>query len=335
MGPGTIARDRFDYTTALSDSWKRQMLLNLVKLRYGDAPVFLEVASVINSYEVSGSGSAGGNWQFHPAYQAGASIGATGFYADRPTITYNPITGEKFARTIMTPVPPSTVFSLLQGGYAADVVFRVLVQSVNGIENRFAGSARPRPADPEFFPLIEKMRRIQDSGAIGLRIQKLHEKDTSVVVFRGKAGEKITADTLEVRKILGLDPQATEFNVVYGRVPESDREIAILSRSMLQVIVDMASYIDVPEIDLTENRVNPGLKDEVVGGIPVPPLLRIHSSSGKPDDAFVSVPYRNHWFWIEDRDPKSKGLFSFLMFIFTLVVPAEKEVAPVVTVPAR
>ena len=37
FGPLTVSRDRFDYTEAISDSWKRQMLFNLVKIRYGDA----------------------------------------------------------------------------------------------------------------------------------------------------------------------------------------------------------------------------------------------------------------------------------------------------------
>ena len=41
IGPPTVARDRFDYITAISDSWRAQTLLNMVKLRYGDAPVFL------------------------------------------------------------------------------------------------------------------------------------------------------------------------------------------------------------------------------------------------------------------------------------------------------
>jgi len=40
VGPGTIDRDRFAYTDAISESWKRQMLLNLVKIRYADAPIF-------------------------------------------------------------------------------------------------------------------------------------------------------------------------------------------------------------------------------------------------------------------------------------------------------
>ena len=34
LGPRTIPRDRFDYARAISESWKSQMLLNMVKLRY-------------------------------------------------------------------------------------------------------------------------------------------------------------------------------------------------------------------------------------------------------------------------------------------------------------
>ena len=34
IGPGTVARDRFDYVNAISNSWKKQMLLNLVKIRF-------------------------------------------------------------------------------------------------------------------------------------------------------------------------------------------------------------------------------------------------------------------------------------------------------------
>ena len=60
FGPSTVNRDRFDYITAISDSWKRQTLLNIIKMRNADALVFLEVGQVISGYEVEGSISAGG-----------------------------------------------------------------------------------------------------------------------------------------------------------------------------------------------------------------------------------------------------------------------------------
>ncbi|MFN9029997.1 MAG: hypothetical protein ACK5XM_07250 [Betaproteobacteria bacterium] len=54
VGPPTVSRDRFDYITTISESWKRQMLVNLLKVRYADAPVFMDVTAVISSYSVEG-----------------------------------------------------------------------------------------------------------------------------------------------------------------------------------------------------------------------------------------------------------------------------------------
>lgn len=54
LGPLIVPRDRVDYVTAIASSWKKQTLLNIVRLRYGDAPTFLDVSSVINAYAFQG-----------------------------------------------------------------------------------------------------------------------------------------------------------------------------------------------------------------------------------------------------------------------------------------
>ena len=96
IGPKTVARDQFDYTNAISDSWKSQMLLNMVKMRYGDAPVFLDVGTLINQYAVEGLIDAGASWISDP-YSSSQVIGAGAKYANRPTITYTPLKGGQFA----------------------------------------------------------------------------------------------------------------------------------------------------------------------------------------------------------------------------------------------
>lgn len=331
VGPSSISRDRFDYTNTVADSWKSQMLLNIVKIRYGDAPIFLDVASIINQYSTEGELNASFGWSFPPAAN-NQRVGGIARYYDRPTISYNLMTGEKFARGLMTPIKPESVMSLVEGGYPIDLVFRILVHSVNGVQNQFGGGARARKADPEFYPLIEKLRNIQSTGETAMRVKKVEGRDTLVMIFRKRAAPETEAMGREVRKILGLKEDGGEFKVVYGSASSGDDEIALLTRSVLEILSDIASTVEVPADHVIEKRATPTMEAE--GSGIKGPLIHIHSSKERPAEDFASVPYRNHWFWIDDRDYPSKRLFSFLMFVMTLTETGGKEGAPIVTISA-
>jgi hypothetical protein len=212
IGPATVSRDRFDYSAAVAESWKRQMLLNVVKLRYSDAPMFLEVGQIVSGYTVQSSFSAAGSIFNTSTVVPGVpnssiGLGAQGQFTDRPTITYTPLMGERFARSLMTPIPPPALMNLIQAGYPVDLILRLAVHAVNGLRSRFGGDARALRADPEFYELIERLRRIQLSGAFGMRVRRMDREEALLFTFRRKVEPSVEADIRAVRELLGLDPQ--------------------------------------------------------------------------------------------------------------------------------
>jgi hypothetical protein len=187
IGPQTVARDRFDYVSAISDSWKRQTLLNLLKTRYVDAPVFMDVASVINQYALEqevGLGVSGEIYNKGEPSFVEPEIGVRGRYTDRPTITYTPLMGEHYARSLLKPIPISAILLLVEAGYPIDYVLRVCAQTINGLDNRMTGRFSARDADPAFYELLTLLRRIQAGGGIVMRSKTVDDKKTLAVIFR-------------------------------------------------------------------------------------------------------------------------------------------------------
>src|SRR5271168_402926 len=103
LGPGTIPRDRFDYSGAIVRSWKEQMLLNMVRVRYMDPPVFLDVQQVVQQYTLEGTGAISApGWTGDTTIAPAAAV--AGRWAESPTITYLPLNGDKFSKGLLQPV---------------------------------------------------------------------------------------------------------------------------------------------------------------------------------------------------------------------------------------
>ena len=107
--------------------------------------------------------------------------------------------------------------------------------------------------------------------------------------------------------------------MIYGVVPDNDKEIAFLTRSILEVLTDLGSRIHVPDAHVAEHRVGPTPEPDLGPEGPFPDLIRITSSTERHPEAFVTAPYQGYWYSIDDRDLRSKRLFTFLMFLFTFV----------------
>ena len=105
IGPATVPHDRIDYASAIGESWKEQTLLNIVKLRYADMPIFLEVAQVVAGYQLQSALTGNftlGNFTSSLIDRLTATGGATAgsTYTDRPTVIYQPLTGVDFLKRL-------------------------------------------------------------------------------------------------------------------------------------------------------------------------------------------------------------------------------------------
>jgi len=100
-------------------------------------------------------------------------------------------------------------------------------------------------------------------------------------------------------------------------------------------MVELGGGIQVPVEHAADQRTYPTSPEPAAGPETLPPLVRIQSGRSAPGEAFAAVKYRDHWYWIDDRDFRSKRIFTFLMVLMTLAEKEEKAPPPVVTIPAN
>jgi hypothetical protein len=339
IGPSTVSNDRIDYGSAIGNSWKEQTLLNIIKLRYADMPIFLEVAQVIAGYQLQrtlGTSFTAGNFNaaiIGPITATGSAT-AAGTYTDRPTVIYQPLTGVDFLKRLMTPIPPSSVLFMVQSGYAADRIMPIMLDSINGLNNE--SDRLRRPADPKFTRLVELIREGQLAGAIQIRIERPKDGgESSVLIFGPSKDPQLAEKGREIKSILGIRPNIRELRVSYGGYSGKNDEIDMMTRSMLQIMLEFAAVVQVPESDVVQGKATPGLVDTPAAGALNGPPLRVLVTDAPPKDAQVSVHYDNRWFWIADNDVQSKYAFGIIMLLFSIADTGTRGSAPVVTIPAN
>jgi hypothetical protein len=331
LGSGSVPRDRLGYAGAIAESWKEQMLLNIVKQRYLDTPVYLDVSSVISSYSLATDISLGATIFPRASTGNNASLGASGTFTDSPTISYAPLTGERLVNALLRPIPPETVFAMISGGRRTDFLMQATVRSINGIYSTTTSSPAARSEDPQFSRLVEAIGRIEQAGALGLRIDKHTDQTATFIAFHRDLGPEVETDIQLVKEMLRLDPKRDEFRLVFGSSRRPD-EIAMTTRSIQQVLGELATGVEVPEQDIAEGRATARGRAAADSATA---LMRIRAGAERPPDAFAAVLYRNHWFWIDDRDLGSKRMFVFLTMFMSLTESGALPQAPVLTLPVR
>lgn len=335
-GPGRIPPDRFNYNAAIAQSANEQMLLNLVRLRYSEIPVFLDVSSVLTQYVYMGSvgvaGSSGESWG-DPLWSVGGS--ATVRYLERPTITYTPLKGTEFAEQLIQPIPTDMVFSLVESGWPPEELMIMTIFRVGDMVN-VPFDANLEVTDAEklraFRTAMQQFIELARLGAIELQRLERKGEEVRILIFNEDADAQVQALIDEFKSHIGLDPAQSDFEITRKTMRREPNEVTVRVRSLLELMGFLSHGVEVPITHIEEQRVSaPAAPADAWARTAIP--LHVQSAVEPPESAYVAVQHQEHWFYIAHDDHTSKQAFGLLAYLFQMQSPQQKTLGPILTVP--
>ena len=337
-GAQTVAPSGYDYNTAIADSVDQQLLLNLVRLRYRDTVVFMNITSVTPQHQYSAGLSAENNIPFRQASDGGTLITPSAAYSESPTITYAPVSGTEFATNLLSPISPETIVLLANSGWSIERLMNCCIEHLGRLSNAPSASG-PTPSqlpdNSEFRRLARFLRQLQMREQVYVErwVSEAGEpEDANLFVDAGQGFE-----CEELKRLLGISSCEAQFSLVPHHTVRDGTELRVQTRSVLGALYNLSHAVLVPEEHMRAGYVT---QSSVVSPNTatwrafLADQFQIKTSKTDPGHAFVKIQYRDHWFWIEDSDLESKTTFSLILFLVSLQSAASEGVTPLLTVSA-
>lgn len=350
LGPRTIQSDRFNYNQAGAESAKEQMLLNIIRLRYGEPLYFIEISSMLSQFSLEAGGSVSA-WQndlhgtLGPKVRAAAGVdgdasqqttfGGNLSYSDKPTITYRPIQGEEFSKRVMAPIPPEDIINLAKSGWSIDRLLSCCVQSINGITNRsLHDSTTPTTRDASKFErLAVLLKKLQDYGNTMFAVE-WEGGVQALVMYVPDTIPGLDSELRETRELLGYPLTGNlRIRVTSNAYQRSTEEMAIQTRSLLAILYAIAQEFSIPPAHAEDKESAASWMND--DALKEKRWLRIEHSRLPQRNPFAQVYYNGYWYYIAKEDWSSKRTFALFTYLFSLqATNVAGATAPVVTVGA-
>jgi len=345
-GAKRMPADRFDYNAAIAQSTREQMLLNIVRSRYLEVPVFLTVSSVLTQYEYDSSLGLGG------IFESGSGtndifFGETNLrFSERPTITYLPVEGQEFSAHLLSDIPSEIIFAAAQAGWPVDVFMRIAVQRLGTAENMSFGEI-PASGDSGSKTQVEsdlkKLKRFErminlifilsDSEVIEVQLVEENGKTERYLMIAEEVAEDLRPMLGELRQLIGLSNR-NRFRITDRVTNLKDDEISIQTRSVMAMMEFMARGVEVPLEHLQDGWViDYGLQSSEGEMAKALIPFTMHSNKNRPENVFAAVRFRGFWYYIDHADITSKRALSLIIVVFRLQAPTPSGAAPILTLP--
>ena len=329
VGPKALRTFQGAYNEAITMNKDEQLLQNIVRLRYRDNPVFLEVNKINQTNDLGNGGSFG----FEKIFLSGGgkytgtmkpSVSASG--KNQSLLEFGELKGKDFVQKMLTPIQLPIVMSMLESGWRPERVFNLCVQRVNHLYNApTAGASTPHfaPEYKRFYRWTELLTRLYRGHVLefgdkpGTNFSDMYMKFNDVPVFK--------KEIEEFKSLANLDLNADWIKIKSNFADMGSSKLTVRCRPLLSMLFLLSQGVDVPEAERKAGFVtttkNLDGTDFDWSDISCR-LLNVHfsesSSRTRPEGAYVACRYRGKWFYIKDNDSESKATFLLMTQIFTL-----------------
>jgi len=371
IGPSKLVNTHQGYNDAVQLAESRDMLVNIVRLRFGDPIQFLEVGQINAQFSVGVT--AGGD--ITNIGGVGPTTGsATGqvSYSDSPTLTFKPRGDDQFHRDLLLPVHLYEAIAFTNRGGTLDKSFLALITS--GINE---APDVPGPNGELYRKRLEAMRTLVEADLAWIAHGKRYVPKASIPIavkdvtafdhvwatnngylwvdaepILGKAGHGKAIMAFEYHtpllvlrdpedpktqghlRTLGLEPGQREY--VIRAVND---EIAMGAPPTF-IYLGFRSLKEIMGIVSEYVEIPPEL--EAHGIVPPPRYVRtaeeklsfkVRSSKEEPQGTQYKVVAHDHWFWIDEDDYQSKAVLEALYYLLQSQMGASKPGDPILTLP--
>jgi len=344
FGPKALQQTHPAYNSAIANTVGQEMLQNLVRMRYRDNPNFLQIASVTASLSLESRANLNTSIDLGPGGNVvNPGVGIT--YADRPTISYSPLQGEDFLKSVMSPVSLEYVLVLIQSGWSVKRVYGIAVERMNDLYNAPTASGPTPGTEPEFRDfkrMLDLMREFQNVGDLEIGADRSTEEKDLLMVFQR---DQVPETTLrEISRLLRVEGKRGGRNNSDDRVRISSSfvnlasdEITMRTRSVSSLMFYLSQNVSTPPEHETAGLVT--ITKRADGSpfdwseTPAGAVFHIAHSKKRPAASALAIPYRGYWFYIADDDLETKTTFLLLMQLFNLQAGQTSSTGPTLTIP--
>jgi hypothetical protein len=243
-----------DYSVTYAETQNRQMLLNLARLHERHPIYFFQLGQITASYTITGT--AGFTQGTAVRSQTGpntvginnATLGGT--LTHNPIFTFVPLSGDNYAKQLLTPISSAVFTELFEEGWPIDLLMRTLIERIEvDHENRhlvFENDPGAAEGYDHFLFACALARKLQQQGTLNLVTETTFVPASADAVFdkAPTAAEIMEADKQNLvwqRSASGGNPWQLG-RLVTERIFRIDKDNDELLQSQVSLLSSQAPY---------------------------------------------------------------------------------------------